>query len=583
MVGVLVVIVIVWLLVSAIWLRPEKDQGSEAVFVVRRGPLRISVTESGTLKSRDRVVVKSEVEGRTTILWIIAEATDVKKDDLLVELDASRLEDQKTKQEITVLNAEASFIRARENAEVMKSQSESDIAEAKLAYKFAKLDRKKYLDVPDDPDQEAKGEYPQKVKQLKTDITIAEQEKTQAQDRRDWSRKLAKKEYITPSELKSDELDFTQRKLRLEVLKGELELLQNYTHIRDLEQLKSDVEQAEKALERVKLRTSADLVQADAEFKAKQSEWTRQKTILKKTDDQIAKCRIVAPVAGMVVYSTTGRGSWRGNAEPLEEGQEVRERQELIYLPTTASMMAEVKIHESSLRKVHQGMAVVITTDALPGKVLPGKVGKIALLPDATMAWLNPDLKVFSTEIYLDGDASEIRPGMSCQAEIIVEEYADTVYVPVQSVLRVGGKPTVYVVGATGLQQPREVELGLDNNRMVRIVSGLQEGERILLAPPLAPSEVRTEVPEIKQPGQKQEGQGTDSAGKQPGAVGTGQTEPRGGRSPESGASGKPSPEEIRKRMESLSPGQREELQKRARQQRRSSQGEADKPPSEKQ
>jgi HlyD family secretion protein len=131
----------------------------------------------------------------------------------------------------------------------------------------------------------------------------------------------------------------------------------------------------------------------------------------------------------------------------------------------------------------------------------------------------------------------------------------------------VGGKPTVYVVGATGVQQPREVELGLDNNRMVRIVSGLQEGERILLAPPLAPSEVRTEVPEIKQPE----------------AVGTGQTEPRGGRSPESGASGKPSPEEIRKRMESLSPEQRKELEKRARERGRSSQGEADKPPSEKQ
>ncbi len=556
-VGVLVVIVIVWLLVSSIWLRPEKDQGSEAVFVVRRGALRISVTELGTLKSRDRVVVKSEVEGRTTILWIIAEATDVKKDDLLVELDASRLEDQKTKQEITVLNAETSFIRARENLAVTKSQTESDIAKAKLARRFAELDHQKYIG----------GEYPQKIQERKAEITIARREFIRAQEKLYWSQELEKEGYITKTELEADELGLERRRLDEELADGKLVVLQEYTHVRDLEQLKSDVEQAQKALERVMLRTSADIVQADAELKAKESEFKRQETILEKTDDQIAKCRIVAPVAGMVVYSTTGRGSWRGNVEPLEEGQEVRERQELIYLPTTASMMAEVKIHESSLRKVHPGMAVVITSDALPGKVLPGKVGKIALLPDATMAWLNPDLKVFSTEIYLDGDASEVRPGMSCQAEIVVEEYADTVYVPVQSVLRVGGKPTVYVVGATGVQQPREVELGLDNNRMVRIVSGLQEGEKILLAPPLAPSEVRTEVPEIKQPG----------------AVGTGQREPRGGRSPESGASGKPSPAEIRKRMESLSSSQRKELEKRVGQRRRSGQGEAEQPPSEKQ
>jgi HlyD family secretion protein len=105
------------------------------------------------------------------------------------------------------------------------------------------------------------------------------------------------------------------------------------------------------------------------------------------------------------------------------------------------------------------------------------------------MVWLNPDLKVFSTEIYFDDDAVEVRTGMSCQVEIIVEEYADELYVPLQAVLRVGGKPTVYVAGSGG-SEPREVELGLDNNRMVRIVSGLKEGEKVLLAPPLSPSEI---------------------------------------------------------------------------------------------
>ncbi len=488
-VAALVVILIICSFLWTIWLKPSKPEQEKSVFVVKRGPLRISVTEAGTIKSRDRVVVKSEVEGRTTILWLIQEGKHVQKGDLLLELDASRLEDQKTKQEITVLNANAAHIRARENVAVTISQTESDLAKAKLVQKFAELDRKKYLDVSDDPDQEDKGEYPQQLKQLETDITIAEQEKIQAKEKLDWSEKLAKEEFITASELKSDELDFNQKELRLELLKGKLELLRNYTHIRDLAQLESDVEQAAKALDRVELRTSADLVQADTEFKARTSELERQEKILKKTGDQIAKCRIVAPVAGMVIYSTTGRGNWRGNAEPMDEGQEVRERQELIYLPTTASMMAEIKIHESSLRKVSQGMNVVITADALPGKVLSGKVGKIALLPDATMAWLNPDLKVFSTEIYLDGDDSDIRTGMSCQAEIIVEEYAAAVYVPVQTVLRVGNKPTVYVLGPDGVL-PREVVLGLDNNRMVRIVSGLQEGEKVLLAPPLSPSEV---------------------------------------------------------------------------------------------
>jgi HlyD family secretion protein len=44
-----------------------------ATFVVKQGPLRISVTESGTIKAREQVILKSEVEGRTSILSLIPE------------------------------------------------------------------------------------------------------------------------------------------------------------------------------------------------------------------------------------------------------------------------------------------------------------------------------------------------------------------------------------------------------------------------------------------------------------------------------------------------------------------------------
>ena len=57
--------------------------------------------------------------------------------------------------------------------------------------------------------------------------------------------------------------------------------------------------------------------------------------------------------------------------------------------------------------------------------------------------WMNPDLKVYNTDVYLDANDSSLRTGMSCQAEIIIEQYDDVVYIPVQAVLRVGGETTV--------------------------------------------------------------------------------------------------------------------------------------------
>jgi len=53
-------------------------------FVVKQGPLRINIVESGTIKAREQVIIKSQVEGRTTILSLIPEGTLVKKGDLFV-------------------------------------------------------------------------------------------------------------------------------------------------------------------------------------------------------------------------------------------------------------------------------------------------------------------------------------------------------------------------------------------------------------------------------------------------------------------------------------------------------------------
>jgi HlyD family secretion protein len=191
-----------------------------------------------------------------------------------------------------------------------------------------------------------------------------------------------------------------------------------------------------------------------------------------------------------VIYATSAKTQgFRGSQEPLAEGSAVNEQQELIYLPTATAVKAVVKVHETSLQKVKPGLPVVVMVDALPGKTFTGRVEKIAPLPDAQMVWMNPDLKIYNTEVYLEGEGDNLRTGMSCKAEIIIEEYDDAIYIPVQAVLRVGGEPTVYVQGG-GEFEPRKVEIGLDNNRMIRITGGLQTGEVVLLTPPLAPATV---------------------------------------------------------------------------------------------
>jgi len=396
--GIVVLGIIIALLVSLLTSSDSRSipKGDFATFEARQGFLNISVLESGTIQARERVIIKNEVEGRTSILSLVDEGTRAKKGDLLIELDASGLIDTKVDQEIRVQNVNASFIRARENLAVVENQAKSDLDVAKLTFEFAKQDLKKYME----------GEYPNQLKEAESRITLAREELLRSNERLEWSKRLYSENYLSQAELQQDELAASRNKLELERTENDLNLLVNYTQKRNIDQLESNVKQAEMALERTKRKATADVVQAEADLRAKESEHNRNRDKLKKIEEQIGKTKIYAPSDGLVIYATSagGGGHRHGRSEPLAEGQDVRERQELIHLPTTASVKAEISIHESSLEKVKLNMPARVTIDALPGQAFTGYVATIAPLPDPQSMWMNPDLKVYNSDIYLENN-----------------------------------------------------------------------------------------------------------------------------------------------------------------------------------
>ncbi|MCA9448459.1 MAG: HlyD family efflux transporter periplasmic adaptor subunit [Candidatus Omnitrophica bacterium] len=447
---------------------------NEPFFEVKTGPLTISVSESGTIQAKEMVILKSEVEGRSTILSLVPEGTEVKKGDLLVELDASSMVDQSIAQKIAVQNATAAYVRARENLAVVENQAKSDVELAELNLQFAKEDLSKYRD----------GEYPKLLKEAQSKITLASETLVKATEDLKWSRILFDKKYLSQTKLQEQELTAHKAKTDLELAKADLDLLVDYTYQRQINQLESDFNQAEMAFEREQRKARASVIDASADLYAKEAQLLQETSRLKKLEEQIQKAKIFAPTDGLVIYASSAKSNRRGNEEPLAEGQEVHEREELIYLPTTSSVKAEIKLHESNLDKVSLGLPARVTLDAVPGKEYLAKVTKISPLPDAQSVWLNPDLKVYTTEVDINGDAEELRTGMSCRVEILIDHYNQAKYVPIQSVIRVDGEPTVYVHQGDSFQ-PKKIETGLDNNRMIHVLAGLSDGEKVWLTPPL--------------------------------------------------------------------------------------------------
>ncbi len=521
------------------------------LYKVARGPMTIHVTESGTIQAREQVVLKCEVEGQTTIIWIVEEGKHVKKGDLLVELDSSERKDELLEQQIRVKNAEASFIRAREALEITRSQGESDISKAELAYEFAKEDLTKYVE----------GEYPKELDEMNARIKLAQADLKDAEKTYDWSIKLHEEKYISEADRTRDELRRDRAKLDLDNSEADLKLLLDFTYKRRVRELESDVEQTAMSLERIKRQANANLVQDEADLTARELELKRQTERLATDEDMLIKTKIYAPTDGMVIYATTGQGDRRGNDEPLEAGRGVREREELIHLPTANSMLVNIKIHESSLKKVQVGQPVRVTINALPGREFFGKVTRIAPLPDAQSFWRgNPDLKVYNTEIFLDGELTGVRTGMTCKAQIVVQQLDDALSVPVQSVIRIAGKPTVYVQKG-GDTVPVGVELGLDNTDYIHVISGLAEGDRVLTNPPLNDASSAARKPGDAPPG-KGDAEAEISDGPAKPAADAEKSQDQSPNNP-GDAPGKPSAEQIekmRERMKNMTPEQREAM-----------------------
>jgi HlyD family secretion protein len=460
-------------LLRSLW-SPAVDPSTlagELTYKVPRGDLLISFTERGNIRAARSVPIYSSVEGSSTIVTLVPEGTYVSEGEILVELDSSEMTQLHNQQQIAVDTAEADLLQATEALEIQKSLSESEVRDAELALKLAEIDMKKYEE----------GDYKLALTKANADKTIAEEELTRAKNKYEWTQKLAEKGYVTGTELIADRLAVSKADLQLEQARGELEVLEKYTHKKDHEKYSSDLRQAQHALDRSKRKAKSEVAQAEAAKKGKDSTLRLSEKRLQKISDQLAKTKIRAPKDGMVVYSTEG---WRRD-RVIEQGAEVRENQLLMNLPDVSTMAVEAQVHESRVDQVREGLTAFVSIDALPNLNLKGKVTKVGLLPDSVNRWMNPDLKVYQTEVTIEEspDVKLLKPGMSAKVQIIVTVLKDVVYVPVQSVTSVDRDQVCYVY-VDGRFQPRAVKTGRYNESFVEIASGLAEGDVIQLNAP---------------------------------------------------------------------------------------------------
>src|SRR5439155_21289664 len=143
---------------------------------------------------------------------------------------------------IDVNKAESDKIQAEEKYRSDLIQNESDIAAAENTLKLAKLEYEKYT----------KGDYPASLKQVLGNIKVGESDVEQQRERVAWMQRMVKKGYQTPSQLQAEQSRLESLELTLARYREDLRVLTLYTKQKETTDRKQKVEEAKRALDRVK-------------------------------------------------------------------------------------------------------------------------------------------------------------------------------------------------------------------------------------------------------------------------------------------------------------------------------------------
>ncbi len=331
-----------------------------------------------------------------------------------------------------------------------------------------------------DQDRLGDGQAQQQIRENEDNWLVAQTDLGLAKTQLEGTRRLYEKGFMTQNDLTNDVVRVEKATVQVKATDTARRLFKVYEFPKTAEELVSKYEEALLALDKTQKEAISKLAQAEAKFQSAHGKYNIERIELEELKDQLAKTRIHATKTGLVTYGGGEDHYWR--EEQIREGATVRERQTIITIPDLSRMGVEVKVHESYIKKVKEEMTATIRAESFPDRPIQGRVTKVALLPDSSNRWMNPDLKVYKTTIEIDGTHLWLKPGMTAKVEILVDRLEDVLYVPIQAVFPEDDEQVCYVHSG-GLER-RVVQTGEYNDEYIQILDGLAEGERVSLKEP---------------------------------------------------------------------------------------------------
>ncbi|MCW5966540.1 MAG: efflux RND transporter periplasmic adaptor subunit [Bryobacterales bacterium] len=291
----------------------------------------------------------------------------------------------------------------------------------------------------------------------------------------------------------------------------------------------ASVKEAEAALS----RAEAQQRQAAASLSASQRRITAAKAEVTRIQDLVERTYAISPLDGMVTNLPVKTG------EIVVPGIQNSAASLIMTIADMSVITAEVKVDETDIINVQLGQVADITIEAFPDKVFKGKVieiGNTAILRSSGLASSQSQIssdeaKDFKVVVAMEAPPATMRPGLSCTVKIVTSKQENVLALPLQALtartkgdlLKRDGKKEEGPVtdpklsaelkeelqGAFVVKDGKadfvEVTTGVTGTTEIEVLSGLKEGDEVIIGPYRSlrtlRNETRVEV-DNKKPGQ---------------------------------------------------------------------------------
>lgn len=180
-------------------------------------------------------------------------------------------------------------------------------------------------------------------------------------------------------------------------------------------------------------------------------------------EDLFKPTPLLAPLSGLIIVK---------NVVP---GQAVTAADSVLVM--SDHLIVNTQVDETDIGQVKLGQKVSITLDAYPGREIPGVVTRLAFESKTVN-----NVTIYEVQVLPDHVPDFMKSGMTANVKFIVKERKGVLLLPAQAVRQEEKKTSVLLPNPEGgPPKKQEVTVGSTDGKNIEILSGLQEGEAVLL------------------------------------------------------------------------------------------------------